>query len=161
MRQSQNLLTLKSICEHDEKGEEVYVVQCVIKEYLNLKSYYIVWPPPFLRGEDTFRKTEEGGIGNFPQKGGIARNGDPLRKGGWHGIFFFWSGMCIFLYFCTFNGEICSIYNVLPISKAILVWYLSAMQSKPCINFQIRKARKPWGIGIFQEGGGCQKGGII
>ena len=30
---------------------------------------------------------------------------------------------------------------------------MSVTQSKPCINFQTRKARKPWGIGIFQEGG--------
>ena len=31
--------------------------------------------PPFLKGGWHFRKTEEGGIGNFPQKGGIARRG--------------------------------------------------------------------------------------
>ena len=39
------------------------------------------------------------------------------------------------------------------------MWYLSVTQTKPCINFQTRKARKPWGIGIFQEGGDAKKGG--
>ena len=33
-------------------------------------------PPPFLKGgDDTLRKTEEGGIGNFPQKGGDSKKG--------------------------------------------------------------------------------------
>ena len=44
---------------------------------------------------------------------------------------FYFSGQdCVFfLYFCTFNGEISSIYNAFPIIKATLVWYLSVTQT--------------------------------
>ena len=67
---------------------------------------------------------------------------------------------CVFFYIFVLSiGEIFSISNAFPIFKAILVWYLSVTQSKPCINFQSRKARKPWGIGIFQGWGDAKKRG--
>ena len=67
------------------------------------------------------------------------------------------SALCIFLFFCTFNGEICSVYNAFPSLKAK---YLSVTQSKPCGIFRIRKAQNLGGSAFFKVWGeGCQEGG--
>ena len=62
-------------------------------------------------------------------------------------------------FFCTFvlsMGKFAQF--TITIFKAILVWYLSVTESIPCSIFQTRKARKPWGIGIFQGWEDAKKG---
>ena len=83
-----------------------------------------------------------------------------LRKGGdRHEAFFFWSGLCIFLYFCTFKGEICAIYNTFRNFKAILMWYLSGRQSKHAVFSKLEKRENLRRSVFFKVGGGMPKRG--
>ena len=105
-----------------------------IADTLRLKI--IVWTP-FLKGEWHLPKYRRREIfwKFFSGRGGIDMKPS------------FSDQDCVF--FCIFVlsiGEICSIYNAFPIFKAILVWYITVTQSKPCSIFQTRNARKPWGI---------------
>ena len=77
--------------------------------------------PPFLNGG--WHLPKKGGLEIFLKKRGMARKGDPLRRRDWHEVLFFWSGLCIFLYFHTFNWGNLLNFQCISIFKAILVWY--------------------------------------
>ena len=85
-------------------------------------------------------KPKKEGDWKFSSKRGDSKKGwDPLRRGGLTWNLLFLVRIVHFSVLFYFQWE--NLLNLQCISylKAILVWYLSVMQSKPSINFQSQK----------------------